>query len=125
MFKVVLAACVISFSLFAIPVNAQSGGIQLEGAAGTNPTITTYTDSEGLKKAAKLTVAELTFPVRVFEETPTGMARIRHNGVEYWVASEDFRVRRSVQASCSLAMVRVNTGADRGANEGCVTAVKK
>ena len=125
MIKAVVTVSIMILGLVTIPVLAQSGSLQLEGPVGSKAVITTYTDSEGLEKGTKLAVAELSFPLRVFEETPTGMLRIRHKEGEYWVASEDFRVRRNVKASCNFAMDRIKVAADRGANEGCVTAAAK
>lgn len=104
---------------------AQSGPLQLERPASRKPSITTYADADGKQRAGQLTVAELHFPLRVFEETPTGMVRIQHGEKNYWVAGEDFNIRRSVQADCNVAMARITTGADRGANENCAGVKKK
>ena len=117
-----LVVLVLSTSLTAL---AQSGPAQLEGPAGKQANITTYTDSDGKQRGIKLSVTELAFPIRVFEETPTRMARIRHGDVDYWVAMEDFRVNRAVNAECNIVAERVPTGAGRGANEGCVGTKRK
>lgn len=104
---------------------AQSGPAQLEGPAGKSASIMTYADSDGKTRGRKLLVADLAFPIRVFEETPTGMVRIRHADEDYWVAIEDFKVKRAVVADCNIISERVTTGAARGANEGCAGVKRK
>ncbi|HYD97426.1 MAG TPA: hypothetical protein VEC01_19040 [Noviherbaspirillum sp.] len=107
------------------PAFAQSGPKQLESAAGKRTAVTSYADSDGRQPGKKLPVAELAFPLRVYEETPTGMARIRHGGEDYWVALEDFNFNLAVQADCNVVSVNVTAGATRGANERCVGVKRK
>lgn len=107
------------------PAFAQSGQAQLESPVGKPSSITTYLDSDGKQRGTKLPVSELIFPIRVFEETPTRMARIRHGDTDYWVATEDFRVNRAVKADCNVVAERVPAGSGRGANEGCVGSKRK
>lgn len=121
-----LATLSLALILFCPPsAFAQSGPAQLEGPAGKSANIMTYADSDGKQRGRKLVVSELAFPMRVFEETPTGMVRIRHADEDYWVAIEDFKVKRAVVADCNLVSERVTTGAGRGANEGCAGVKRK
>lgn len=113
---VLLCATLVATPLTSI---AQSGPAQLEAPSGKQMSINTYADSDGRQRSGKLPVAALIFPIRVYEETPTGMLRIQHAGENVWVAREDFRVHRNVKADCNVVMERISTGADRGANEGC------
>lgn len=116
-----LLAALLALHLYGLPsAFAQSGPAQLDGPAGKQASIKTYTDAEGKQRGKKLPVTELAFPLRAYEETPTGMVRIRHADEDYWVALEDFRVKRAITADCNVVAERISTGAGRGANEGCV-----
>ncbi|HJV86301.1 MAG TPA: hypothetical protein VJ698_12580 [Noviherbaspirillum sp.] len=101
-------------------VFAQSGPKELAGPAGKQSAVTTYVDSDGRQKGKKLPVAELAFPLKVWEETPTGMVRIKHGGEDYWVAIEDFNYKQAIQANCNVVSANISVGAGRGANEHCV-----
>lgn len=117
--------CAFACAVASISVLAQSGPLQIEGTARKVAEVPTYADSDGKKRAQPLAVSKLQFPLRAFEETPTGMARIRAGDADAWIALEDFKVSRNVQADCNFVMPTTTTGANRGANEGCVGTKKK
>ena len=98
--------------------------VQAEGLVGKSGRLVHFTDSDGKTRKGELKLAPANFPLRVFEETPTGMVRLQIDKVDYWVAGEDLRIKRPTQAACLFAAKKVITAADRGANEGCAPVKK-
>ena len=121
---IAIAALALASPLGSLPTAsaAEAAPVTAEAVLTRNGKLAFYTDAEGSRKGGELLVKELTLPLPILEELANGLVRIQVNGVDYWVAGEELRIKRPLQDGCLTVTRTVATAADRGANEGCAKA---
>lgn len=108
------------FLMTAIAAHAQG---QVTSAMGKRKVLTAYADAGGTKEITQLNVADIAFPLNIFEVSDAGYVHVKISGQTIWLDRKQIRIPpESLEVSC-LTVDRTNlnlqAGATRGANAGC------
>ena len=117
-----VSTCFLGIFLSALAINA-AAEMQVVGARGTRTEIKTYEDADGKTELTPVSVKSISFPLTVFEVSQRGFARVKLEGKQIWLNTEQVRIpSESLDATCltaSRADAGLTPGGLRGANAGC------
>jgi hypothetical protein len=96
---------------------------QVAGPRGARTSLKVFEDADGKIELPAVNVKSLTFPITVFETSDHGFVRVKLDGKQVWLNTEQVRIPpESIEATCltaSRADAGITPGGLRGANAGC------
>ncbi len=115
----VLATLILVFGM-ALPALASGGSIL--GLSEDIDELELYETPDAEDPAHVLGADALAFPTDILDVSDNGMFKLRHNGADYWVITDDVRsdAVRAIDTSCEPQLAGdIVTHGKRGAGEDC------
>jgi hypothetical protein len=117
-----ISACLFGIALLMSAAGA-AAEVQVVGPRGTRTSLKVFEDADGKTELATVSVKNLTFPITVYETSERGFVRVKLDGKQVWLNTEQVRIPAGdIPAECltvSRADAGVTTAGLRGANAGC------